>query len=88
MAALQVVKKRLTNEEDFEMTEKLRLPFNRCSGLDRRKAYELGYFLKGGIERRSGEERRPGKDRRKGGGMQSEWSSFGREFLDVKEFLR
>jgi len=41
-------------EGGMEMTEKLRLPFDRRSGKDRRVAYDLEYFQKGGVERRRG----------------------------------
>jgi hypothetical protein len=68
-------------------TKKLRLPFDRRSGEDRRKTYKLGYFAEGGIERRSGNERRSGKERRRGWVMISEWSSVWPEFVSVKEFL-
>jgi hypothetical protein len=40
------------------MPQEIHFPFERRSGVDRRKAYRLGYFLEGGIERRSGNERR------------------------------
>ena len=59
----------------IDMTEKRRFPFDRRSGEDRRKAYKLGYFSEGGVERRTGKERRSGKERRKGWIMISEWSS-------------
>ena len=71
----------------IEMTEKLRLPFDRRSGEDRRKAYKLGYFSEASVERRSGKERRSGNERRKGWVMVSEWSSVWPEFVSVKEFL-
>jgi hypothetical protein len=71
----------------IEITEKLRLPFDRRSGEDRRKTYMLGYFLKGGIERRSGKERRSGTERRKSWVKVSKWSSVWPEFVSVKEFL-
>lgn len=35
-----------------------RFSMDRRSGEDRRSRYLLGYFLKGGLERRSGKERR------------------------------
>jgi len=47
------------------MARKTRSPIDRRSGSDRRKAYHVGYFMNGGVERRSGKERRTGKDRRK-----------------------
>ena len=74
-------------EEGTEMTEKLRLPFDRRSGKDRRVAYDLEYFQKGGVERRRGKERRSGNERRKGWVTVSEWSSVWPEYVDIKEFL-
>jgi hypothetical protein len=62
------------------MGERLRLPFDRRSGEDRRKSYDLEYFLKGGIERRGGKERRSGKERRKDWLPVSKWSSVWREW--------
>jgi hypothetical protein len=47
------------------MPNRIRSSFDRRSGEDRRKAYTVGYFLEGGIERRSGRERRCMKERRK-----------------------
>lgn len=57
------------------MTEKLRLPYDRRSGLDRRKIYNLAYGHVKGIERRSGKERRFGNERRKGWFRVTKWSS-------------
>jgi hypothetical protein len=51
-------------------------PFlDRRSGDDRREAYELGFFKKGGIERRSGVESRQKGERRVQCVNASEWSS-------------
>jgi hypothetical protein len=47
------------------MPNRIRSSFDRRSGVDRRKAYTVGYFLEGGTERRSGNERRCMKERRK-----------------------
>ena len=47
------------------MPEKRKRSFDRRSGDDRRNVYTLGFFLKGGIEKRGGKERRIGKERRK-----------------------
>ena len=55
------------NSKTSDKKERRNSPFDRRSGKDRRKAYKLGYFQDGGIERRSGKERRLGKDRRSGG---------------------
>ncbi len=57
------------------MALKTRSPLDRRSGSDRRKAYHLGYFMNGGVERRSGKERRSGTDRRKTGAMSGDWAS-------------
>jgi hypothetical protein len=51
-------------------------PFlDRRCGDDRREAYELGYFARGGIERRSGMERRQAGERRAQYINVSQWSS-------------
>jgi hypothetical protein len=42
----------------------IRASIDRRNGSDRRKAYKLGYFMAGGIERRGGYDRRSGEDRR------------------------
>jgi hypothetical protein len=82
-----VTKKKLSSSGDPEMTERLRLPFDRRSGEDRRKVYDLEYFLKGGTERRSRKERRHGNERRKDWVPISDWSSLWTGFLDIKSFL-
>jgi len=43
---------------------KIRASIDRREGSDRRKSYKLGYFLAGGLERRSGKDRRSGQERR------------------------
>jgi hypothetical protein len=48
---------------------------DRRSGDDRREAYEIGYFARGGIERRSGVERRLTGERRAHYINVSQWSS-------------
>ena len=48
---------------------------DRRSGSDRRKVYELGYFLSGGVERRSGKERRSLVERRAEWLGVNDWSS-------------
>jgi hypothetical protein len=63
------------------MPQKIRFPFDRRSGEDRRKAYRLGYFLEGGTERRSGNERRHQHERRKAWIRISEWSSMRKDLL-------
>ncbi len=57
------------------MARKTRSSIDRRSGSDRRKAYHVGYFMNGGLERRSVKERRSGKDRRKGLASLSDWPS-------------
>jgi len=57
------------------MSNLSRLAMDRRSGDDRRKSYRLGYFVNGGIERRSGEERRLQGERRVGWVRATEWSS-------------
>ncbi|MGE5839086.1 MAG: hypothetical protein ACM34H_04075 [Deltaproteobacteria bacterium] len=52
-----------------------RLFMDRRSGEDRRKTYRLGYFINGGIERRSGKERRLLGERRLGWVRATDWSS-------------
>jgi hypothetical protein len=63
------------------MSEKIRLSLDRRSGEDRRKAYRVGYFLQGGIERRSGNERRRQHERRKAWMRISGWSSMRKDLL-------
>lgn len=52
-----------------------RLTMDRRSGDDRRRSYRLGYFINGGVERRSGNERRVSGERRLGWVRATEWSS-------------
>jgi len=52
-----------------------RNPMDKRSSDDRRKSYLLGYFMRGGIERRSGNERRVLRERRIGWVRATEWSS-------------
>jgi len=66
-----------------EVDKRFRLPFDRRSGEDRRKRYRLGYFLNGGVERRSGEERRSGMDRRADWISGAAWSSACIQFVDI-----
>jgi len=63
------------------MPQEIRFPFDRRSGEDRRKAYRVGYFLEGGIERRGGNERRHQHERRKAWIRISEWSSMRKALL-------
>jgi hypothetical protein len=57
------------------MSDLNRFAIDRRSGDDRRKSYRLGYFINGGIERRSGKERRFSGERRVGWVRATEWSS-------------
>lgn len=75
-------------EEANAMTERVRSSFDRRSGTDRRKAYRLGFFLKGGVERRSGTERRSRHERRKGWVRVDKWSSAHLEELKIAKFLK
>ena len=52
-----------------------RFAMDRRCGDDRRKSYRLGYFINGGVERRSGKERRFLGERRLGWVRATEWSS-------------
>lgn len=64
---------------DNEKSKKKRNFFDRRSGQDRRKAYNIDYFLEGGVERRTnaqGERRNGEKDRRKDWIKISPWSSL------------
>ena len=64
---------------DNEKSKKKRAFFDRRSGQDRRKAYNIDYFLEGGVERRThakGERRNHEKDRRKHWIKISRWSSL------------
>jgi len=65
------------------MSERIRYSSDKRSGEDRRKVYTAGYFLEGGIERRSGNERREQNERRKGWIRISKWSSIRKEVLSV-----
>ena len=57
------------------MIGRLRSPFDRRSGLDRRHSHSLDYFLKGGEEKRSWTERRSEMERRVDWIRVSEWVS-------------
>jgi hypothetical protein len=64
-----------TYGEFAAMGENKRSPKDRRSGLERRDAYHLDYFLKGGTERRRFMERRWRAEMRKGWVRISRWSS-------------
>jgi hypothetical protein len=54
---------------------------DRRSGVDRRKAHKLEYFLNGGVERRNFKERRSKRERRTHWVRVSEWFSVRLESL-------
>lgn len=56
---------------------------DRRSGVDRRKAHKLEYFMRGGMERRSFRERRSIKERRMGWVRVSDWCSVRLESLQA-----
>ena len=73
------------NSKESDKEERRNTPFDRRSGKERRKAYKLGYFQDGGIERRSGKEQRSGKDRRSAGPEGSERTSIPSDAQDDEE---
>ncbi len=71
-----------------DKSKKKRAFFDRRSGQDRRKAYNMDYFLEGGVERRNCsncERRNKEKDRRKDWIKISPWSSLHLEGKKPKE---
>jgi hypothetical protein len=56
-------------------TAKKRSLFDRRSGEDNRKLYNLDYFIEGGRERRKGKERRQSSERRSGWARVYNWCS-------------
>jgi hypothetical protein len=56
---------------------------DRRSGVDRRKAHKLEYFLQGGAERRSFRERRLSEERRSGWVRVGDWCSVRLESLEA-----
>jgi hypothetical protein len=70
------------------MTERIRSSLDRRSGTDRRRAYRLGFFLKGGVEKRSGKERRSRDERRKGWVRVGKWGGAELEGLMISKFLK
>jgi len=57
------------------MSNMNRFALDRRCGDDRRRSYRLGYFINGGVERRSGKERRLLGERRLDWVRATEWSS-------------
>ncbi|MGD8983639.1 MAG: hypothetical protein PVH99_19225 [Desulfobacteraceae bacterium] len=70
------------------MTKRIRWPFDRRSGNDRRRIINRGYFRLGGDERRIGGERRSGKERRKDWLRVTKWSSAWADLLGIKKRIR
>jgi hypothetical protein len=70
------------------MTERIRSSIDRRSGTDRRKAYRLGFFLKGGVEKRTGKERRSNDERRKGWVRVGKWSGVQLSSLKIGKFFK
>jgi hypothetical protein len=70
------------------MPEKRNSAFDRRSGSDRRRAYKLGLFAKGAVERRSGEERRTTTERRQGWVRIGKWCSVQLDGLKISKFLK
>lgn len=68
------------------VAEKIRLPFDRRSGKDRRKSQKLAHFLNGGSERRKTREQRSESERRGEWERVGKWSSVWSEFYDPDEF--
>jgi hypothetical protein len=69
------------------MTTKLRFPYDRRSGEDRRRSYSLEYFLEGGKDRRRRKDRRRTDERRTDWVRVSDWGSVWREFIDPEQSL-
>ena len=70
------------------MTTKIRFPHDRRKGKDRRSHFNQGYFLSGGVERRSGWERRTLGERRRNWIRVDKWSSAGLPYSEYTSFLR
>jgi hypothetical protein len=67
---------------------RVRLPFDRRSGADRRKTHRLRFLSKGGVERWTGKERRAKKERRQGWVRVGKWSSVRLDGLKIARFLK
>ena len=70
------------------MAKRIRFPFDRRSGSDRRRIINRGYFRLGGDERRARGERRFGRERRKDWRRVTKWSSAWVDLLDTKKRFR
>jgi hypothetical protein len=65
--------------------DRLRLPFDRRTGEDRRKRFDPSRLLNGAVERRSGKDRRRRDERRSEWHRVSQWSSAWTELEDPPE---
>jgi hypothetical protein len=74
--------------KEVGMAEKVRFPFDRRTGEDRRKKTDRAYFRSGGIDMRSGKDRRAEKERRKDWTRVTKWSSTLSEFLGISRPLQ
>lgn len=70
------------------MPENRSSAFDRRSGSDRRKAYRLGFFNRGAVERRAGKERRATAERRLGWVRIGKWDSARLDGLKISKFLK
>jgi|APFre7841882590_1041340.scaffolds.fasta_scaffold08051_2 hypothetical protein len=69
------------------MTTRIRFPYDRRGGEDRRRSYSLEYFLEGGKDRRRRKDRRRTDERRTDWVRGSDWGSVWREFIDPEQSL-
>jgi hypothetical protein len=70
------------------MTEETRAFLDRRSGMDRRKAYRLGFFSKSGTQKGKAKERRSRDERREGWVKVDKWSSVQLDGLKIAKFLK
>jgi hypothetical protein len=61
---------------------------DRRFGKDRRRAYHLGYYMKGGVERRCDKERKSKIERREGWIRIGKWRGSYLQSLKITKFLR
>ena len=71
----------------MNMKDKRRSCFDRRNGNDRRRVYNLDYFLGGGIERRRRNDRRSSLDRRSGWMRVGQWYSVHPSMLSLTRTL-
>jgi hypothetical protein len=67
------------------MKDKLRYPYDRRSGTDRRKQERAEEMPDTGVERRSKGEQRLWSERRKGWAKSEDWSSVWSELIEDKK---